>query len=775
MYDNKIKDFDSIEESQKIKAPNDIETDETIESQSKKSKKNLVIVILPIFLFVGLIIVLFITRLSKHQESLNNPVIQQQVQQNSQLPQNIANEQKDLNQPIQQNPQSPQNFTNEQKDLNQPIQQSESQINSLNQSLQANLGDALNQTFGITFKKRNHTNISVSDLLPKIRRKSVNNITEILKSKTLNIRDRKITNEYIQFIKPLNETLEAKYKQILFPNLIFDNYSIVHVHNYSMYLSYLKKTSHKDDKKKVDNHKSNKEKDLKKKKEDKNKSNKTKILKKNKVNITKKNNSIIHNKKLNISKKKFLSKSIKNQTLNNSLNSVNNQSLNNSINSVNNETLNNSLNSVNNQSLNNSINSANNQSLSNSTNSATNQTLKNPIYSANNQSKSNTTNNNLTNQNQFNNSLLNTMHGLRSLELNNSSTKYLKDFYLACNRRKLLIVKRNRSEPYEEPIISVIIPFFNKRLELLKTIRSVQLQTLKNIEIIIVDDEAISAKKLYKNILDDDYRIRLFTQNKNLGLWRKRIDGYLYSRGEYILHINPGDILADSFVLEDLYNIVHQYNLDTVRFSFSKTTYDSKFRKNIEFTEKRIYPNRFTKIIYGRPGYNVHIFGYGTIWNRLVRSGIFRKALDLVDEDILNIHKDMWEDMWWNDLVDRVSFSNLVVNRLGYIFLYDMHNIYEPRSTDKYLREKTIREFILFWLFDLKLLPQNNNKQMIIDNLKRYIRPDNKFGGERITLENLIHRYEPYEMLLESLIEDPFVSAENKVFVKKLYQEVTNK
>ena len=759
MYDNKIKDFDSIEESQKIKAPNDIETDETIESQSKKSKKNLVVVILPIFLFFGLIIVLFITRLNKHQESLNNPVIQQQVQQNPQLPQNITNEQKDLNQPIQQNPQSPQNFTNEQKDLNQPIQQSETQINSLNQSLQANLGDALNQTFGITFKKRNHTNISISDLLPKIRRKIVNNITEILKSKTLNIRDRKITNEYIQFIKPLNETLEAKYKQILFPNLIFDNYSIVHVHNYSMYLSYLKKTSHKDDKKKVDNHKSSKDKDLKKKKEDKNlkkkkedknKSNKTKILKKNKVNITKKNNSIIHNKKLNISKKKSLSKSIKNKTLNNSLNSVNNQS------------------------LNNSINSANNQSLSNSISSATNQTLKNPINSANNQSKSNTTNNNLTNQNQFNSSLLNITHGLRSLELNYYSTKYLKDFYLACDRRKLLIVKRNRSEPYEEPIISVIIPFFNKRLDLLKTIRSVQLQTLKNIEIIIVDDEAISAKKLYKNILDDDYRIRLFTQNKNLGLWRKRIDGFLYSRGEYILHINPGDILADSFVLEDLYNIVHQYNLDTVRFSFSKTTYDSKFRKNIEFTEKRIYPNRFTKIIYGRPGYNVHIFGYGTIWNRLVRSGIFRKALDLVDEDILNIHKDMWEDMWWNDLVDRVSFSNLVINRLGYIFLYDRKSPNEPKLADSVQKDKTIREFIYFWFFDYQLLPKNDNKRKIIDTLRSYSNKDNTFCRLPMTLDFLTSNCPILDRLLTLLYNDKYVYDNDKQFIKDLYNKYQN-
>ena len=540
----------------------------------------------------------------------------------------------------------------------------------------------------------------------------------------MNIKDKKITNEYIQFIKPLNETLEAKYRQILFPNLIFDNYSIVHIHNYSMYLSYLNKTSHKQDKSNRDNHDANK------------------------TNISN-NKTIIPNKSANY---------LANQSLPNSINSDNNQTLNNTINMDNNQILNNTVNNVNNPSLSNNINSSNNQ-----------------INNVNNQSKSNTINNSYNLTNQFNNSGPNITHGLRNLELNNNNSSYLRDFYLACDRKKLIIVKRNKSESYEEPIISVIIPFFNKRLELLRTIRSVQLQTLKNIEIIILDDEGTSAKKYYKNILDIDFRIRLFTQNKNLGVWRKRIDGFLYSRGEYILHINPGDILSDSYVLEDLYNLVHKYNLDTVRFSFSKTNYDSKFKKNLEFNEKRIYPNKFTKIFYGTPGYNVHIFGYGTIYNRLVRSGIFRKALDLVDIDILNVHKDIWEDMWWNDLVDRVSFSNLIVNRLGYIFLYDIKNVLEPRSSDKFLREKTIQEFILFWLFDLKLLPKNNDKQMIIDNLKRFIRPDNKFAGETISLEYLIHRYEPYEILLISLIEDPFVSAKNKAFVYKLYQEVARK
>jgi glycosyltransferase involved in cell wall biosynthesis len=301
-------------------------------------------------------------------------------------------------------------------------------------------------------------------------------------------------------------------------------------------------------------------------------------------------------------------------------------------------------------------------------------------------------------------------------------------------------------------------------------LRSLQLQTLKNIEIIIVDDNNVKVNKEYKNLLESDYRLRLFSQPKNMGLWRKRIDGFLYSRGKYILHINPGDILADSFVLEELYHLVSKYSLDTLRFSFSKTKYDrDTFKKNISFTERKWYPKKFTRIIYGRPDYNVHIFGYGTIWNRLVRANVMRKGLDLLDKDLLNLYKDLWEDMWWNDLIDRVSFSNLIINRLGYIFLYDRETIYEPQTYNKFVRNKSIQEFILFWYWDYYLLPKNDNKKSIVDTLRKYARPENTFCQLHMSLEFLIERFKPYEKLLQKLMDDPFVDADDKLFVSYLY------
>ena len=279
----------------------------------------------------------------------------------------------------------------------------------------------------------------------------------------------------------------------------------------------------------------------------------------------------------------------------------------------------------------------------------------------------------------------------------------------------------------------------------------------------------------YKVVINNDPRIRVFIQKKSYSIWRKRMDGFLYSKGRYILHLDAGLILSDDLVLEDIYNISQKYDLDTVRFSFSDTLDDKQFKKYKIISGMNIYPILLTKILYGRPGYNIKDYGFGTIWNRLVRADIISKGLDLVDSTILNFRKNLWDGWWWNDLIDRVSFSNLVVNRLGYTFLYDQKNIYEPRAINKYFKDKTIREFILFWLFDLKLLPRNDNKEKVIHSLRRYNNPENRFAGIRISLHFLLPRFKPYELLLSTLIEDPFVSAEDKVFVKRLYEDLKNK
>ena len=345
----------------------------------------------------------------------------------------------------------------------------------------------------------------------------------------------------------------------------------------------------------------------------------------------------------------------------------------------------------------------------------------------------------------------------------------LEDFYKICIEEKLIDIKKYSLS--DNPIISIILPFYNKKNDIMRSLRSIQNQSFKNIEIIIIDDcSTENNSQLFEILLENEPRLRLFKHSKNMGVWRTRMDGFLYSNGKYILHFDPGDIYTDNYILEDIYNLISKYNLDTVRFSFSKT------RENINLTtfeKMKIYPQRHTKIVYGRPDYNIYELGYGTIWNRMVRANIFVKGLELVDEFVLNAYKNLWEDMWWNDLIDRVSYSNLIVNRLGYLYLYTHQGAGEPKIRDSIQRDNTIREFIYFWFFDYQLLPKKDNKKVIIDKLRDYNKKDNKFCLLPMRLDFLAGEFYIYELLLTLLINDPYVLDEDKDFIMELYNNYT--
>ena len=56
---------------------------------------------------------------------------------------------------------------------------------------------------------------------------------------------------------------------------------------------------------------------------------------------------------------------------------------------------------------------------------------------------------------------------------------------------------------------------------------------------------------------------------------------------------------------------------------------------------------------------------WGTLWTRLTKADILIKGLFLLNSRILNIYKNLWEDLWWNRIIDEVSYSLLI-----YYFIY---------------------------------------------------------------------------------------------------------
>ena len=112
-----------------------------------------------------------------------------------------------------------------------------------------------------------------------------------------------------------------------------------------------------------------------------------------------------------------------------------------------------------------------------------------------------------------------------------------------------------------EPKVSVIIPVYNVEEYLRQCLDSVINQTLKEIEIICVDDGSTdSSLEILKEYAEKDKRITVITQ-KNSGVGYSRNLGIKISKGTFISFIDPDDYYPDTHTLLEMYKAAIKYNV----------------------------------------------------------------------------------------------------------------------------------------------------------------------------------------------------------------------
>ena len=108
---------------------------------------------------------------------------------------------------------------------------------------------------------------------------------------------------------------------------------------------------------------------------------------------------------------------------------------------------------------------------------------------------------------------------------------------------------------------SIIIPIYNTKASLLKeALNSVLNQTLKDIEIIIVDDKSnIDYKTELKEYIQNT-QIILYKNDKNEGSGNARNKGLHIAKGEFIAFLDADDFYIDNDALSKLYDIAKNTN-----------------------------------------------------------------------------------------------------------------------------------------------------------------------------------------------------------------------
>lgn len=228
-----------------------------------------------------------------------------------------------------------------------------------------------------------------------------------------------------------------------------------------------------------------------------------------------------------------------------------------------------------------------------------------------------------------------------------------------------------------EILVSVVVPVYNACGYLRPAIESIMHQSLKEIEIICVDDGSTDTSlDMIKIFQQSDDRIRIITET-NAGPGLARNNGLKRARGEYVAFLDADDFYEPD-MLEVLYKTAKEKDLDV---AISK--YDifenkkSRFRENIENEHSKIYVDGAVTSKNEHPDFILESTS-GAAWNKLFkRSFIAEKGITFLPEIM------MFEDVYFT--VCALAFAERVA-KVDKVLVH--HRIYKQQS-----RVRTFRKY----------------------------------------------------------------------------------
>ena len=166
-------------------------------------------------------------------------------------------------------------------------------------------------------------------------------------------------------------------------------------------------------------------------------------------------------------------------------------------------------------------------------------------------------------------------------------------------REKLLFLLEDKEGFYNaikrsSTKISVVIPVYNEEKWLAKCLDSIFSQTLKDIEVICIDDGSTDGSMEILSKFADKYKTLTIIQQKNSGAGEARNKGLKAAKGEFIAFMDADDWYPATTILKNLYIAAKRNHVKICGGSFSSyikkkvvTEYDEAF-SGYTFTENKL-------------------------------------------------------------------------------------------------------------------------------------------------------------------------------------------
>ncbi len=260
------------------------------------------------------------------------------------------------------------------------------------------------------------------------------------------------------------------------------------------------------------------------------------------------------------------------------------------------------------------------------------------------------------------------------------------------------------------PFISIIIPTYNVESYIARCLDSCINQTLRDIEIIIVDDcgsdDSIAIAQRYA---DRDSRIRIIHNEKNLGTFGSRIEGIKAAEGRYIAFLDADDYLkpetcekmfqlftnstlAPTHTLIDLKTTESAPDIIHFKSHYTANKQTKMIAKLTHYTRYAL-PTRFSKA----PLHNEQIasnfflaskqFPKFTIWDKCYKTALVKKTLPFI-ENFIPLRLTMAEDMLKFFVISAFAKSYVSVDSRLYVYcLNDSSITQNPQAKQKKIND----------------------------------------------------------------------------------------
>jgi glycosyltransferase involved in cell wall biosynthesis len=114
------------------------------------------------------------------------------------------------------------------------------------------------------------------------------------------------------------------------------------------------------------------------------------------------------------------------------------------------------------------------------------------------------------------------------------------------------------------PKVSVIVPVYRTKDYIKDCIQSLQKQTIRDIEVLLIDDcGGDGSMAIVREMAQDDSRLKIITHPSNLGPMMARYNGVVEAQGDYITFCDSDDLLPDN-AIELLLSKAKESNADIV-------------------------------------------------------------------------------------------------------------------------------------------------------------------------------------------------------------------